>query len=116
MLPQLSLFEIDSRFATLLSESIEETLVNLLGEHVKQTIYECLERQGLRKCQIPEHLPTFDAFLKDNFGRAGAVIERQIARRLYTRLGLKLVQVPHYGLTDYVDTAFRQLSRLEPLA
>jgi hypothetical protein len=107
---------VDGRFSTLLPESIEEVLVNLLGEQVKQTIYECLERQGLRKPQIPEDLPRFDAFLEDNFGRGGAVIERQIARRLYTRLGLNLVKVLHYALTDYVDIAFRRLSRVERLA
>jgi hypothetical protein len=109
------LCEVDGLFSTVLSESIEEVLVNLLGEHVKQTIYECLERQGLRIPQLPEYLPRFDAFLEDNFGRAGAVIERQIARRLYTRLGLNLVVVPHYALTDYVDMAFRRLPRVERL-
>ena len=107
--------EVDGRFSTLLLESIEEALVNLLGQRVKQTIYGCLERQGLRKHQIPEYLPRFDAFLEDNFGRSGAVIERQIAKRLYTRLGMNLVEVPHYALTDYVDMAFRRLSRLERL-
>jgi hypothetical protein len=107
----LELCEADVCFSSLLLDSIDEVLVNLLGEHVKQTIYGCLERQGLRKHQILENLPRFDAFLEDNFGRAGAVIERQIAKRLYAQLGLDLFEVPHYALTDYVNVASQRLSR-----
>jgi hypothetical protein len=97
----------------LLLDSIEEVLDNLLGKRAKQAIYACLERQGLPQRQIPEHLPRFDAFLEDKFGRAGRVIEARIAERLYTQLGLELIAVPHYGLTDYVDVASRRPSRGE---
>jgi hypothetical protein len=93
----------------LLSDSIERVLGDLLGERAKQTIYACLERQGLPQHQIPKHLPRFDTFLEDTFGRAGRVIETQIAKRLYTQLDLELIAVPHYGLTDYVDMASRRL-------
>jgi len=99
----------------LLSDSIEEVLGDLLGERAKQAIYACLERQGLPQHQIPDHLPRFDAFLEDTFGRAGRVIETQIAERLHTQIGLELIAVPHYGLTDYVDMASRRLSRVERL-
>jgi hypothetical protein len=99
----------------LLSDSIAEVLGDLVGERAKQAIYGCLERQGLPQHQIPEYLPRFDAFLEDNFGRAGRVIETQIAKRLYTQLGLELIAVPHYSLTDYVDMVSRRLSRVERL-
>jgi hypothetical protein len=91
----------------LLLESIDQVLVQLLGERVRGTIYTCLERQGLHKHQIPEYLPRFDAFLERNLGISGRVIERHIARRLYELLGLEFVEVPHYALTDYVDMATR---------
>jgi hypothetical protein len=94
-------------FDDLLLESIDEVLLQLLGEHVRRTIYTCLERQGLHRHRIPECLPRFDTFLEKNFGKSGRVIERQIARRLYELLGLELVEVPHYALTDYVDMATR---------
>jgi hypothetical protein len=115
MNPSSNLREVDVYFSNLLSDSIEEALGNLLGERVKQAIYACLERQGLTQHQIAEHLPRFDAFLEDNFGRGGKVIERQIAKRLYTQLGLELVEVPRYALSDYVDMACRRLSRVERL-
>ena len=99
----------------LLSDSIEEVLGDLLGERAKQAIYACLERQGLPQRQIPEHLTRFDAFLEDKFGRGGRVIEARIAERLYTQLGLELIAVPQYGLTDYVDIASRRLSKGERL-
>ncbi|MGA2626727.1 MAG: hypothetical protein ABSF63_06665 [Candidatus Bathyarchaeia archaeon] len=92
----------------LLSDSIEEVLGDLLGERAKQAVYACLERQGLPQHQIPEHLPRFDAFLEDKFGRGGRVIEAWIAERLYTQLGLELIAMPDYGLTDYVDMASRR--------
>jgi hypothetical protein len=99
----------------LLSDSIEEVLGNLLGERAKRAIYTCLERQGLPQHQIPEHLSRFDAFLEDAFGRGGRVIETQIAKQLHIQLGLELIVVPHYGLTDYVDMASRRLSGVERL-
>jgi hypothetical protein len=97
----------------LLSDSIEEVLGDLLGERAKQAIYACLDRQGLSQHQIAEHLSRFDAFLEDKFGKAGKAIEVRIAERLYTQLGLELVVVPHYGLTDYVDMVSRRMSRSE---
>jgi hypothetical protein len=99
----------------LLLDSIEEVLGNLLGKRAKQAMYACLDRQGLAQHQIPEHLPRFDAFLEEKFGRASKIIELQIAERLYTQLGLELIAVPRYGLTDYVDMVSRQLSRGERL-
>ena len=99
----------------LLSDSIEEVLGELLGERAKQAIYACLERQGLPQHQIPEHLPRFDAFLEDTFGRGGRAIETRIAERLHTQLGLELIAVPHYSLTDYADMVSRRLSRVERL-
>ena len=97
----------------LLSDSIEKVLGDFVGERAKQAIYACLERQGLPQYQIPEHLPRFDTFLGDTFGRASRVIETQIAKRLYTQLGLELIAVPHYGLTDYVEMVSRRLSKVE---
>jgi hypothetical protein len=108
--------EVNACVSTLLSESIDAVLDNILGGRVKQTIYGCLERQGLRKYQIPEDLRGFDAFLEEKFGRGSGVIERQIARRLYASLGLELTEVPHFALADYVDIASRRLSQVKRLA
>ncbi len=104
------LSEVDASISTLLSESIEAVLGNLLGDRGKQAVYLSLERQGLERHRIPEHLSSFEVFLEDNFGRAGGVIERQIAKRFYRVLGLDMVEVPYLGLTDYVDIAFRRAS------
>jgi len=101
------LCESDACFSSLLLNAIDEVLGNLLGERAKQIIYGCLENQGLRKNQIPENLCGFDAFLEDNFGRGGPAIERQIAKRLYTQLGMQLDESAHYALADYVDMASR---------
>jgi len=101
------LYEPDVGFSSLLLNSIDEVLGNLLGERAKQIIYGCLENHGLRKNQIPANLRGFDAFLEDNFGRGGPAIERQIAKRLYTQLGMQLDESVHYALADYADMASR---------
>jgi len=109
--PSPSRKEMDAGLSALLLQSVKEALVNVLGEGVTAATYVCLERQGLRTEQIPEDLPRFDAFLEDTFGKvSGAVIQRQIAKRLFTLFGLEFVKVPDYALTDYVDVASRQLS------
>jgi hypothetical protein len=105
-----SLSEVDTCISSLLLESIDEVLVNLLGEGVTQAIYARLEGQGLKKQQIREDLPRFDAFLEETCGRASEVIERQVAKRFYTLLGLVFVKVPDYALTDYIEEASRRLS------
>ncbi|MGP8069566.1 MAG: hypothetical protein ACLP5V_06715 [Candidatus Bathyarchaeia archaeon] len=81
--------EVDERFSSLLLESIDEVLGNLLGERAKQIIYVRLERQGLLKHKIPEDLTGFDAFLEDTFGRGGAAIEREVAKRFTTHKQFK---------------------------
>jgi hypothetical protein len=102
--------EVDTSISAILADSIEEVLGSLLGDRAKQAIFSCLAREGLQRHQIPEDLSRFEVFLEDNFGRAGGVIERQIAKRFYRGLGLDMVEVPHLALTDYVDIAFRRLS------
>ena len=93
-----------------LSRSIEETLRDLVGERVKEALFNCLEEQGVRRDEIPESLTKFEVFLEQRLGKAGPVIQKQIAKRLYSKLGLELVEVPRLGLSDYVDIALRRIN------
>jgi hypothetical protein len=106
--------EVGGDISAALSQSIEEGLCDLLGERSKEAVFSYIEQQGFLRHQIPEDLSRFDAFLEENFGKAGNVIARHIASRLYSRLGLDLVTVPHLALSDYVDIASRRLIRSAP--
>ncbi len=110
------LSEADDGLSTLLSESIDETMRDLLGEHATQVIYGYLEKHGVPRYRLAENLPVFDSFLEDKFGRGAGVIGREIAKRLCTHLGIEPVESPHFALVDYVEMTSRRLDDVEPLA
>jgi hypothetical protein len=97
-------------FSDILSRSVEEALRDLVGDRAKETLFNCLERQGIGRHEIFDSLSKFEDFLGQRFGKAGKVVEKQIAKRLYTDLGLELVGVPHLALSDYVQIAHRRVS------
>jgi hypothetical protein len=79
-----------------------------VGERVKEALFNCLEEQDVRRNEIPESLTKFEGFLGQQLGKAGPVIQKQIAKRLYKKLGLDLVEVPRLALSDYVEIALRR--------
>jgi hypothetical protein len=80
------------------------------GETVRATIYERLETaHGIKREQIPEKLPAFHQALRELVGSVANVLERVIAKNLYSRLGLSFVKHEDWTLVDYVDHAKRSL-------
>jgi hypothetical protein len=80
------------------------------GEIVRATIYERLETvYGIKREQIPEKLPVFHQALQELVRSAAKVIERVIAKNLYSRLGQSFVNHENWTLVDYVDHAKRSL-------
>jgi hypothetical protein len=91
---------------TLLLESIDQALVDLLGRRAKEAIYDHLERKCyMARDEIPQRLGEFCDILHANFGKAGTTIERSIVRRFYSRMEKKFIDYPGYGLVDYVEKA-----------
>jgi hypothetical protein len=80
------------------------------GEIVRETIYERLETvYGIKREQIPEKLPAFHQALQELVRSVAKVIERVIAKNLYSRLGQSFVNHENWTLVDYVDHAKRSL-------
>jgi hypothetical protein len=78
----------------------------VLGETVRATIYQCFEsKYQLKREEIPEKLDTFHEALESMTGAGAKAIERQIARDLYSRLGLEFAGRMDWTIVEYFDYA-----------
>jgi hypothetical protein len=91
-----------------LLQAVDEGL-SVPGEIVRTAIYQRLERSyRLRREEIPEKLETFHQALQDLLGvRSAKVMEKLIAKNLYSRLGLNFTEHANSTLVDYVNHAKR---------
>ena len=96
----------------LLVESTNEALTDLLGRRAREAIYDHLERNYLAaRNEIPDRLPDLLIVLDETFGRGSRTIGKVIAKKLYTKLGWEFVDMPSYGLEDYLKAARERLGR-----
>jgi len=95
----------------LVFKCIDETLAGVMGSLVRDALYlRLLTKYSLTREEIPQHLEIFDQILTDNFGpRAGGVLSRAIAKRLYSELQLPFVEYTELGLREYVTEAKAKL-------
>jgi hypothetical protein len=76
------------------------------GEIVRETIYERLETvYGIKREEIPQKLTAFHEALLELTRSVANVMERMIAKRLYSRVGLSYVNREDWSLVDYVNHA-----------
>jgi hypothetical protein len=74
------------------------------GEIVRATIYERLETvYGIKREEIPEKLPAFHRALQELVRSVAKVMERVIAKNLYSRLGQSFVNHENWTLIEYVN-------------
>jgi len=102
----------------LLSDSIGEVLIDLVGTRVRESIYNHLEKnRSIARSEIPHHLDEFFKVFERTFGVASKkVIERAIARKVYSKLGWGFQPIRGFELTDYLDrikTGFTKRSATE---
>jgi hypothetical protein len=90
----------------ILLEAVDEGLL-VPGEIVRTAIYERVERSyQVKREEIPEKLETFHEALQDMLGvSATKVMEKLIAKNLYSRLELNFVEHHNWTLVDYVNHA-----------
>ena len=94
-----------AEFREALLESVDYGLM-VLGEIVRQTIYERIEKDHeLKRTEIPERLEAFHKALASVLGVSAKTVERLIARNLYQRLDLNFTPRPEWTLVEYVDHA-----------
>jgi hypothetical protein len=88
-----------------LLEAIDYALL-VPGEIVRETIYERLETiYGIKREEIPQKLPAFHEALLELTQSVANVMERMIAKHLYSRVGLSYVNREDWSLIDYVNHA-----------
>jgi len=74
------------------------------GEIVRAAIYERAERSyELKREDIPEKLDTFHVALSDLLGAGVKVMEKLIAKNLYSRVGLDFTEHANWSIVDYVN-------------
>lgn len=73
-------------FRGILLLAVDEGLSSL-GESGKQALYRFLENSGIRKNEIPRKVDEFAAFLEKIFGDGVKLLEIQIMKSLYKRVG-----------------------------
>jgi hypothetical protein len=112
-------------FDQLLVESVDQTLADLLGERVRNQIYDHLAihhnptpEDPTQKIDIPQRIDDVYGFLDKAFASAGRTIGRTILRQLFDRLGYEFVDVPGFGFIDYLEAvktrAARDADRVQP--
>jgi len=93
-------------FDSSLLDAIDETLSLILSERAKEAIYAHVEKYyGLRKEEIPVKLDVFSSCLEKIFGRAGAVIEKTVLKRFYSKLGIDFEEMKDCDFKDYIISA-----------
>jgi hypothetical protein len=94
-----------AEFRDILLEDIDYGL-NVLGEIVRQAIYERIEKDhGLKRTEIPERLEAFHKALESTLGMSAKTVERLVAKNIYQRLSLNFTPRPEWTLIEYVDHA-----------
>ena len=74
-------------FSTLLTETIDRTLTELLGTKVSQALWSRMSREMLLgKDDVLQHVGKLATFLEDIMGTASKTVERRILKRLYVVL------------------------------
>jgi hypothetical protein len=93
-------------------ECTDEALTDLLGTRAREAIYDHLERNCLiARKEIPKRLDDFFKLLNETFGQGSRTIGKVIAKKLYSKLGWKFVEVSSYEIEDYFAAAKNRLKR-----
>jgi hypothetical protein len=95
-------------FEELLLEALDEEL-SLLGESVKQAVYHNLKKTfKIDKHTIPHRIDHFAAALEKMFGHGAKLLEIQIMKRLYRKVGHNIEYFPESAdllFIKYVEAA-----------
>lgn len=108
VIPDLNAKTLDS----LLADSMDQVLGELLGKKAKEAIYDCLERNYLvARDDIPKDIEKFFSLTEEVFGKGSKTIARCIMKRLWEQLGWKFTDVPGFEFSDYLEAARGRIAR-----
>jgi len=95
-----------------LNKAISETIGNVLGSNVLDTLYHVLEaKYSVTSEELPYRLDTMWEVLEHALGYVSSrTVGRSIAKLFYSKLGLDFVAYPQWRLQDYVEGAKKKLA------
>jgi len=97
---------------SLVGESIDQALDDLLGRRAKEAIYDYLERNySLARDDIPKNMEKFFRLTGETFGKASRTIARCIVKRLWEKLGWKFEGINGFEFSDYLEMAKARIAR-----
>jgi hypothetical protein len=83
--------------------SIDTVLTETLGPRTKEVVYDQLAKEySLVREEFPIHLEEFCAVLEEGLGPAAWLLEKSIAKRLYSTLGCNFTDAPKVGIIEHV--------------
>lgn len=101
------------RFNEMLVLSIDEAIQDIFGKDVVAALHEHLNFfYDVHPEEIPYRIDTLELVLEKNFGKPFKILERAIAKKLYSHLTLPFAEKPNYTLQDYLAEARSSLSIL----
>jgi hypothetical protein len=100
-------------FNSALLAAIDESISELLGQRVLESLYSVLERRyDVTRDELPYRLDTAYMLLGEVFGiHATRTISKSIIRRLYGKLNLEFEDVAGLGLMEEVEMAKKKLAQ-----
>jgi hypothetical protein len=105
----VSEFLSETIFEEILADAVKEGM-RFLGESSRQAIYIYIEKKcGLKQEEHPKQLKIFHESLTGIFGIGADIIEQQIAKVLYGRLGLDYKEHEKWTIIEYVEEAKKRI-------
>jgi len=106
-LPPQTEIELSVEFSQILLDAIDEGF-KILGEGVSDVVYYYLkEDYGLDRSNITKKHETFTKGLENLFGVGAAIIEREILKKLYAKLGLKYEEDSNKTYTEHIKLVYK---------
>jgi hypothetical protein len=106
----VSLVAEPTEVSRVLAQALDDGL-SVPGEIVRPAIYDRIEKSyGLKREDIPEKLEVFHRALEGLMGESAKVMEKLIAKKLCSHLGLDFAHHDGWALVEYVNHA-REVKR-----
>lgn len=94
------------------NNAVDQSFREILGDTAAEAIYDHLQRNySVPRETVFTDFVKFTAAVRGIFAEASPTIERAIAKRFYSNLGLTFVAQPRLTLQDYVDEAISASAR-----
>jgi hypothetical protein len=95
----------NKKFNDILLSVIDDSLMRI-GSSMRPVVYHCLEREFIKKEEIPVKTEQFSACLKMIFGEeVRYLIEMSIVEKLYIEIEERLEKKRGHTFTDYINNA-----------